>query len=120
MTSPAQCHLRTRIYRRAQTLIFFACISLFAQTRLDFPQQVKGLPSVVMIQRAVCVQPPPGNPSDCTGLELYNLLFADGTQKILVGIPDDGTISKDAKWTPVPITPPGTSTAVGMGQIRLK
>ena len=95
---------------------------LAAQTHIDFPQQVKGLPSVVMIQRSVCIQTPaPGaTGGDCTGLELYRLLFADGTQRVMVGIPDDGKISTDIKWTPVALTPPGTSTAVGLGQIRLK
>jgi hypothetical protein len=58
--------------RMVRSLAIALCLILavVAQTRLDFPQQVKGLPSVVLIQRAVCIQTPaPGaTGGDCTGL----------------------------------------------------
>ncbi len=143
-----------RMVRSVAILIVNAAV--FAQTRIDFPQQVKA-PSVILSQRSVCVDGlatptatrigaigissnsapsdtvsvfraaqrlqvldmNPPNP-ECAGLELYTLLFADGSQRVMVAIPDDGNISKSPKWVTVPITPPGTSTAVGLGQIRLK
>ena len=77
-----------------------------AQTQISFTQV--RVPSVVMIRRAVCVEPLPITVRDCTNLELYTLSFSDGSQRIMVGIPDDGNISKSVKWVPVPIVPPGT------------
>jgi hypothetical protein len=89
---------------------YFGRDGIIAQTQLDFVTQVKNAPSVVMIQRSVC----------CSGMELYTLSFSDGSQRIMVGIPDDGNISKSARWIPVPITPAGTSrgTAVSYEQFR--
>lgn len=59
-------------------------------------------------------------PPSCAGLELYTLSFADGGQRVMVAIPDDGNISKSPKWVPVPITPPGTAsgTALRFEQLR--
>ena len=101
--------------------LLLACQDGLSQTRLDFPQQVKGLPGVVMIQRSICVPAVPTTTSNCTGMELYSLLFANGTQRIMIGVPDDGNISQNAQWTPVPLTPPGTTgTAVSFAQVRAK
>jgi hypothetical protein len=52
-------------------------------------------------------------PPSCAGLELYTLLFADGP-RVMVGIPDDGSVSKSPKWVAVPITPPGTNTGTAL------
>jgi hypothetical protein len=59
-------------------------------------------------------------PQSCAGLELYTLSFSDGSQRVMVAIPDDGNISKSPKWVAVPITPPGTAsgTALRFEQLR--
>jgi hypothetical protein len=138
----------------ARWVAILVSATLCGQTRIDFPQQVKA-PSVVLIQRSVCVDDlatstakrlgaisisPTGAPSEvvnissaiqrllvmdmnppnpeCAGLELYTLSFSDGQQRVMVAIPDDGNIFKSPKWVAVSITPPGTSTSVGFGQIR--
>ncbi len=79
---------------------------LGAQTKISLTQV--RLPSVVLIRRSVCVEPAAVTTSDCTNLELYTLSFSDGSQRLMVAIPDDGLISKSIKWVPVPIVPPGT------------
>lgn len=111
MTSTVRPHSRAFAVRCGQTIIVLAIILLVAlqgQTRIDLTQLRLPIPSVTLIQRAICVEQAPITGSDCSLMELYTLSFSDGSQRIMIGIPDDGTISKSVKWVPVPITPPGT------------
>jgi len=61
------------------------------------------IPSVQVIDRYTCTGQTKAG-ADCTGLELYRMVFEDGTQKTLIAVPMPGLIdTSTSNWKQEPI-----------------
>lgn len=96
-------------------LIAYGCNGLLhAQTQVSISTQVSPLPSVIVVQYASCTGLP-----NCSGMQYAQFRMSDGTTRGPFWlIPTDPSFALDVNWTPIPVTAPGTTTAVTCAQVK--